>query len=82
MSRIAVEANLTPVQEYLSEQGYQVDTLDAANLNQAQNKYTAIVISGADQNLMGIHNVAQGCPVINAHGLTPQQVHKRLQQLK
>ncbi|MFC4768458.1 YkuS family protein [Effusibacillus consociatus] len=81
MKRVAVESNLSHVQEYLSEQGYQVDNLDASNLNQAQN-YSAIVISGSDQNMMGIQNVAQNCPTINAHGLTPQQVHERLQQLQ
>lgn len=82
MSRIAIEANLSPYQEYLSRQGYQVDTLDASNIKQgAQNNYSAIVISGMDQNLMGIQNVVQNCPVINASGLTPEQVHERLRQL-
>ncbi|SEN29780.1 YkuS family protein [Lihuaxuella thermophila] len=82
MTRIAVEESLTPVQEYLSRQGYQVETVDASTLNnQAQANYSAIVISGADQNIMGIQNVVQNCPVINAHGLTPEEVHQRLQQL-
>lgn len=84
MNRIAVEANLSPMQEFLSQQGYQVDTIDAANLNNgnAQSNYQAVVISGSDQNLMGIQNVAVNCPVINADGMTPQEVHKRLQQLQ
>ncbi|GAX89127.1 YkuS family protein [Effusibacillus lacus] len=83
MNRIAVEANLSPVREYLSNKGFQVDTLDASNMNQARNNnYAAVVISGTDQNLMGIHNVAQDCPVINAHGLTPEQVYNRIQELK
>jgi hypothetical protein len=80
--KVAVEANLSPVREYLSRQGYQVDTLDAnqlANLNQGQSNYSAVVISGADQNLMGIQNVAVNCPVINAHGLTPAEIHQRIQ---
>lgn len=82
MSRIAIEASLTPMQEYLKRQGYQVDILDSSGINQDQNDYTAIVISGSDQNLMGIQNVAQNCPVINASGLTPQQVERRLEQLR
>ncbi len=82
MTRVAVEQNLTPVREYLSQQGYQVEALDASKIeNGAQNNYTAIIISGVDQNLMGIQNVVQNCPVINAEGLTPQEVHQRLQQL-
>lgn len=82
MTRIAVEQNLTPIREYLSEQGYEVEALDSTRLNiGAQNNYAAIVISGVDQNLAGIQNVVQNCPVINADGLTPQEVHQRLQQL-
>ncbi|BCJ87492.1 YkuS family protein [Effusibacillus dendaii] len=81
MNRIAVEANLSPVHEYLKNQGCQVDTLDADHLG-ANNQYSAIVISGTDQNLMGIQNVAQNCPVINASGLSPQQVYERIQQLQ
>lgn len=82
MPRVAVEANLSTFQKYLSQQGYQVDALDATNMNQGvQSNYSAIVISGMDQNLMGIENVVQNCPVINAHGLTPEEVYQRLQNL-
>ncbi|WP_044640062.1 YkuS family protein [Risungbinella massiliensis] len=82
MPRVAVEANLSTFQNYLSQQGYQVDSLDASNMNQgAQSNYTAIVISGMDQNLMGIENIVQNCPVINADGLTPEEVYQRLQNL-
>jgi len=82
MNRIAVESNLSPVQEYLSQQGYQVEILDASNFKQAQNNYSAIVISGMDENLLGIQNVAGNAPVVNASGMTPEQVHKRLQELQ
>jgi hypothetical protein len=82
MQRIAVEPGLTPVQEYLSGKGYQVDTLDTARLSQGgANPYAAIVISGQDQNLTGMQDRIADCPVINAHGLTPEQVHDRLRQL-
>lgn len=82
MNRVAVESNLSHIQEYLSKKGYEVDTLDASNINQTQNNYTAVIISGTDQNVMGIHNMAVDCPTINAHGLTPEQVYDRLQQSK
>ncbi|MBA4495139.1 YkuS family protein [Paenactinomyces guangxiensis] len=81
MNRIAVEPNLSPIREFLSQQGYQVEPLDASNIQNAQNNYSAIVISGMDVNLMGMQDIVQNCPVINAHGLTPEQVHERLQQL-
>lgn len=82
MPRIAVEPGLTPIQEYLSEKGYQVDALDTSRLRQGgADPYAAIVISGQDQNMMGMQDLIADCPVINAHGLTPEQVHDRLRQL-
>lgn len=81
MKRVAVESNLSNVQDYLSQQGYQVDTLDASNMNMSGQNYAAVVISGQDQNLMGIQNVAQNSSVINAHGLTPQEIQNRIEQL-
>lgn len=81
MKRVAVESNLTNLQEYLSQQGFQVDTLDASQLSAGGTAYSAVVISGHDQNLMGIQNVAHNSPVINAHGLTPQEVMKRIEQM-
>lgn len=80
--KVAVEANLSPVREYLSRQGYQVDTLDAnhlQSLNANQSNYSAVVISGTDQNIMGIQDIKINCPVINAYGLTPEQIHQRIQ---
>ncbi|MDB5084530.1 MAG: hypothetical protein JWN30_1416 [Bacilli bacterium] len=78
--RVAVEDNLSPVSDYLKNQGYQVDSLDDANLGAANSDYSAVVISGADQNVMGIQNVAINCPVINAEGLTPTEIHERIEQ--
>ncbi|MGZ4031039.1 MAG: YkuS family protein [Tumebacillaceae bacterium] len=75
--KVAVEANLSNIRNYLSQQGY-----DCVQLNEqsAGAACDAIVISGADQNLMGIQDATTKVPVINAHGLTPQEVAERLQQ--
>ncbi|SFI88058.1 YkuS family protein [Thermoflavimicrobium dichotomicum] len=82
MKRVAVEANLSNVQEYLSRQGYQVETLGQANGNNAeQAQYDAIVISGVDENVMGMQDIVQNCPVISANGLTEEQIYQRLEQL-
>lgn len=82
MKRVAVESNLSPVQEYLSNQGYQVETLDVNSLTQSgQQQYDAVVISGMDQNLMGIADVQVAAPVINADGLTPEEVANRIESL-
>jgi hypothetical protein len=78
--KVAVEANLHPVQEYLSRQGCQVETLEANQIQQAANtNYSAIVVSGADQNLTGMQTVQANCPVISASGLTPEEIYNRIQ---
>lgn len=82
MARIAIEQALTPIQEYLSQRGYQVEVLDSSKIqNESQSNYSAVVISGSDENVMGIQQIAQNCPVINAEGLTPEEVYERLQRL-
>jgi hypothetical protein len=75
--RVAVEANLSNVREYLSQQGYDCCDLHAQNLNGQD--LAAIVISGADQNVMGISDTTTKAPVINAHGLRPEEVAQRIQ---
>ena len=76
--KVAIEPNLSPIQEYLSRQGYNCVTLNGTMTN--VQGIDAIVISGADKNVMGIQDVAVNCPVINAEGMTPEQVANRLQQ--
>jgi hypothetical protein len=78
MKRVAVEAGLSPIREYLSSQGYQVEEF-SANTN-AEN-LNAIIISGQDDNMMGMQDIQQSCPVINAEGMTPEEVARRLEQL-
>jgi hypothetical protein len=76
--KVAVEANLSNVRNYLSQQGY-----DCVQLNEQTSSAQgcdAIVISGADKNIMGIQDVTTKVPVINADGLTPQEIADRLQQ--
>jgi len=75
---VAVEPNLSTVRDYLSNQGYNVVDFHAT---QATGQgYDAIVISGADKNVMGVQAATNTVPVINAEGMTPQDVAKRIQQ--
>jgi len=78
--KVAIESSLSPVRDYLSSQGCQVVSLEAAGLQSLSgNAYSAVVISGADKNVMGIQDIEADCPVINALGMTPEQVHQRIQ---
>ncbi len=81
MPKVGVEQSLSAVQEALQAKGYEVVQLkqesDATNCD-------CCVITGQDQNMMGIQNVATQGSVINAHGLNAdevcQQVENKLQQ--
>ncbi|TCS96569.1 YkuS family protein [Hazenella coriacea] len=81
MYRIAIEPSLTPIKEYLAQKGYQCDLLENTNENLTQGTYKAVVVTGGDINLMGMQNIEFACPVINAEGLTPEQVYDRLQSI-
>ncbi|RLQ95435.1 YkuS family protein [Falsibacillus albus] len=69
--RIGVEQSLSDVSQVLREKGYEV--VDLKNENDATN-CDCCVITGQDQNVMGIQNVTTQGSVINAHGLTADQI--------
>jgi hypothetical protein len=81
MKRVAIESGLTPIREYLSREGFQVEDLNNSTANQNQGQYSAILISGKDRNMMGMEDIVHNCPVINCDGLTPEQVCYRLNRL-
>ena len=78
--RIAIEPNLTPVKELLSSKGYQVDSInyDKASSNFKDN-YDAFIVNGLDTNSFGINDTGTKAPVINAVGLTAEEVYKELE---
>jgi len=79
---IAVEPNLTPVKNFLSSKGYQVESI---NFNEAtakfpSDRFDAFVVTGLNTNFMGIHDTNTKAVVIDAGGLTPEQVYSELMQ--
>ncbi|MFV9510833.1 YkuS family protein [Tepidibacillus sp. LV47] len=72
MARIAVEQSLQSVKEYLQNKGYEV-----VDLNQ-NTQADAIVITGQDRNILGMQDITTKSPVINAKGLTPEEVYQQL----
>ncbi|WP_018931084.1 YkuS family protein [Gracilibacillus lacisalsi] len=81
MARIGVEESLTAVQQQLQENGHEVITL---RQEQDTNGCDCCVVSGQDQNVMGMQDTAIQGSVISAQGLNAndvcQQVEQRLQQ--
>lgn len=67
---IAVEGNLSPVKSFLSEKGCNIIDIKSAQ----SRRVDAVVISGSDENLMSMQDIAVNAPVINAKGKSPQQV--------
>ena len=77
--KIAVEQNLTPVVNYLTSQGYSVVSMSATDmLNGDKNGYDALVISGASENFLGMEDRVTETNVINASGLSPEDVARRI----
>jgi Uncharacterised protein family (UPF0180) len=77
MPKIGVEQTLTNVQQALQERGYEVVTLkqesDAKGCD-------CCVVSGQDVNVMGISNVVTSGSVIDARGLSAEEVCQAVEE--
>ncbi|GGH72110.1 UPF0180 protein [Compostibacillus humi] len=71
MARIGVEESLTHVKQVLIEMGHEVVDLrsesDAAGCD-------CCIVTGMDENVMGIQDASIGGPVINAHGYSAEAI--------
>jgi len=74
---VAVEKNLSTIADVLETEGYDVVSLDGQNLESVD----AIVISGADSNLMNMQDTVTNVPVINAAGKTADEILEELERL-
>jgi AhpD family alkylhydroperoxidase len=70
MAKIAVEDSLTNVKQALQNSGHEVVSLGASNMQGCD----CCVISGQDQNVMGMSNAETSASVINADGMSADQV--------
>lgn len=71
MAKIGVEGSLTNVQQALREKGY--DVVPLKNESDA-NGCDCCVITGLDSNVMGISDTVIAGPVIEANGLSADQI--------
>jgi hypothetical protein len=74
--RVAVSESLSPVKRALHRAGYDVVNLesDAEISKKGMGDYDAIILSGMDDNLMGMQDISGRAPVINASGKEPDQI--------
>lgn len=71
MAKIGVEESLTAVSEALKEKGYDVVALRTES---DLNGVDCCVITGQDNNVMGIQTTATKSPVIDASGMNADEV--------
>ncbi|OOR54103.1 hypothetical protein COM13_16790 [Bacillus pseudomycoides] len=76
MAKIGVENSLTDVQQALEQQGHEVISLRSENDVQGCD---CCVVTGQDSNVMGISNAVIKGPVIEASGLTTDEICQRIE---
>jgi hypothetical protein len=76
MARIGVEGTLSDVKQQLQQNGHEVFDLEAQNAAQCD----CCVISGQDKDVMGIANVQTKGSVINAEGMSAEEVAQAVSQ--
>jgi len=74
MARIAVEESLDNICEALRESGHEIVPMEnAAGAD-------CCVVSGQDKNLMGMTDISTKASVINAEGMTAEEVLQQVNQ--
>lgn len=82
MKKIGVEKGLSNIADYLSHEGYKVEVLDESidkNIHKLK-ELDAIVTAGYNTNMLGISDTSTKAPVVNAKGLTPEEVKAQIEQ--
>lgn len=72
--KIAVEENLTPIRNLLREKGYQIVSMDQFSAADC------VVVTGGDDNLMGIQTTLTQAPVIAASGKTAEEIVSEIER--
>ncbi len=71
---VAIEGSLTDVSRELKQEGYNVVDLTDKNARDAD----VVVITGEDDNVMGMSDISTKAPVIKARGLSAIQIKEEL----
>lgn len=78
--RVAISESLTPVKKMLHRAGYEVINLENEAIFSETDigEYDAVVISGIDENMAGMHDILGRAVVINATGKRPEEIVEEL----
>ena len=82
MKKLAVQKGLNPIKDYLSDEGYTVKEFDNRKKNAGNffNKYDAVIVTGENQNIMGIEDTISKTSIINATGMTGEEVKNQIEK--
>jgi len=82
MKKIAVQQGLSEVKKYLSEEGYTVKEFDNSKKNAGHflDRYDAVIVTGENQNIMGVEDTISSTPIIDATGMTAEEVKKQIEK--
>lgn len=75
--RIAIEDGLSNVKQYLTSQGYEVQTIESVI---EADQFDAVIITGLSDNFLGMSDTYTRSPIIEASGLTPEEIHESLKR--
>jgi len=79
MQRIAIEENLTPIKNFLSDKGFNVESISInQKYTEQMRNYDALIIAGSNRNFLGISDTNTKAVVIDANGMSPEQVYNEL----
>ncbi len=81
MKKIAVQMGLDPIKNYLCEQGYTVKEFDNKKKNAGNflNRYDAVIVTGENQNIMGVEDTISSTSIIDATGMTGEEVKQQIE---
>ncbi len=82
MKKIGIEKGLSNISDFLTNEGYSVQELSGSikeNLSKLDG-LDAIITSGLDTDMMGHSTTQTKTPVVNADGLTPQEVKSMIER--
>ncbi len=81
MKKVGVEKTLSNVRQYLESKDCTVETLESGNKEnrRALDKYDAIVVTGADTNLLGMQDTLTNTRVISAQGKNAEEIYNEIQ---
>ncbi|HHY78399.1 MAG TPA: YkuS family protein [Clostridiales bacterium] len=78
--KVGIESNLSNVKKYLEENNINVKEFDSKKMGSSwtMNRYDAVVVSGSDINIMGIQDAVGKAKIIDASGMTPEEIYNEI----